>query len=181
MNKKTILIDCDDTQTEFVKPLLDLYNKKYDDNLQFDDITDWEIHKFLKPTCKNIFQEFANDTFIMDCFPIVNSVQVINRLHKRYDIIFLSAVYHSNVSPRFYKLSSMFNWYDWSKNTIIASRKDLIHGDVLIDDCFSNHSSSVKHSILFDRPWNEKYKLNSNMYRMDNWLEIEKKIYELLD
>lgn len=181
MSRKTILIDSDDTQTEFVEPLLQLYNNKYDDNIHISDITDWNIHKFIKEDCNNIFKEFVDYDFIMNSNPISNSIYVINRLHQKYNIVFLSAVFPTNVLARHDKLSSMFDWYNYADNLIIATNKSLVHGDVLIDDRFSNHSSSVKHSILFDRPWNEKYKLNSNMYRMDNWLEIEKKIYELLD
>lgn len=181
MNKKTILIDCDDTQTDFVEPLLELYNQKYNDNIQIESIVDWNIHNFLKKDCENIFKEFADCDFIMSCNPIENSIDVINRLHDKYNIFFVSAVHPSSVESRDKKLQSMFGWYNYSTNLMITSNKKLIKGDILIDDCFSNHGGSANYSILFDRPWNSYFVENDNMYRSGDWLEIEKLVYKLLD
>ena len=49
----TILFDMDDVLAKFDQFLLDLYNKKYNDNLTPADMHDWDMSKYVKKECGN--------------------------------------------------------------------------------------------------------------------------------
>ena len=46
-----VAVDIDDVIISLVPTWLHLYNKDYKDNLSKNDITDWQIDKFVKPEC----------------------------------------------------------------------------------------------------------------------------------
>lgn len=53
----------DEVINNLVEKILVEYNKQYNDSLTLNDITDWEVKKFIKPECENIFTEFGTDEF----------------------------------------------------------------------------------------------------------------------
>ena len=57
---KTILCDVDEVINNLVEKILVEYNKQYNDSLTLNDITDWEVKKFIKPECENIFTEYVS-------------------------------------------------------------------------------------------------------------------------
>ena len=72
-----------------------------------------------------------------------------------------------------------FPFLSWSQ-VIITSRKQLIRGDVLIDDGIHNLEGGAYRKILVTAPYNRYYDAEANgMIRVHNWDEIVRIIDEM--
>lgn len=182
---KTILCDIDEVVNNLIEELLRKYNEKYNDKLTLDDITEWEIKKFLKPECKNIFEEFCSDEFLYSLKLQPKAKEVIKKLMGKYNFYFVSSKSPGHVEVTDKWLKCHFEEYD-STMLVICKDKHLVHGDILIDDCLGNFTtdnnkvSPVKYNLIFDKPWNRSYSEdNVRTYRVHDWGEIEKLINKL--
>jgi 5'(3')-deoxyribonucleotidase len=165
-------IDMDDSIFDFIPSVLKKYNEAYNDNVQYEDITDYGIAKFLKPECKNIFQEFANDELFLNLEPKENAVEVITDLNKQHDVYFISAGHPYTAKARDQILQKTFDWYK-SKQLILCPPKKLMKVDLLIDDCIDNVISGEYESILFTEPWNKEFDAKSwDILKADGWNDV---------
>lgn len=146
-------IDLDDTVWEFVKPLLNKYNLWYEDNVCYEDITDWDIHQFLKPECKNVFalctagffDSLHIDKDVVDWLTILNEIA---------DLKFVSACASETVPWRaallkrelpFFRDDMLIKLYD----------KSLFKCDYFIDDNEDHCNATDARAFLISRPWND--------------------------
>lgn len=158
----------DETINAFIYNLLYTYNERYNDNVKFDDINDYDISKFLKFECKNIFAEFCDNEFMSSLKLVHGAKDVIDRLHRFDDVYFVTAGYPETVLARHVWLSKHFKWYS-SKNLIICNNKQMLMLDILIDDHYDNLVGGTYEPILIDKPWNKKYNVQT---RVCSWFEI---------
>ena len=179
----TILCDIDEVVNNLVERLLVEYNRKYNDSLNLNDITKWEIKDFLKPECENIFKEFGTDDFLFSLGMQPKAKEVIEKLMEKYKFYFVTSTYPDHVRVKDEWLKRIFPKYN-SSQLIICHDKHLVHGDILIDDCsgnfIMNHSkdSPVKYNFIFDKPWNrDTQEDNKKTFRVHGWEEI----YELIN
>lgn len=176
----TILCDIDDVVNNLVEKTLIEYNKKYKDNLELNDITEWDIREFLKPECENFFKEFATNDFLSSLDVQPKAKEIIEKLMKKHKFYFVSSTYPNHVYAKDMWLHEKFKGYD-SSMLVICRNKHLIHGDILIDDCGDNfvfdEKSPVKYNLIFDKPWNREYKEDGyRTFRVYDWDEINKVI-----
>ena len=173
MDKLKIGIDMDETINTFIHDLIEKYNDRYDDILTFNEVFDYNIRKFLKPECKDIFAEFCDNEFMSNLKLVAGAKNVIDKLHETEDIYFVTAGYPETVFARHKWLKRHFEWYNHG-NLIICTNKQMLKLDVLIDDHYDNLINGCYRSILIDKPWNRKY----NTIRAYNWFEVPQKINE---
>ena len=154
MNKKPIVaIDLDDVCWEFVIPLLDKYNLRYDDWVSYGDIVDWDIHKFLKPECENIFEEFCTEGFFEELFIPASVSGWLSALNVIADIKFVSACASETVPWRAALLRRELDFY--TDNMLVKLKdKELIKADYLVDDNADNCKNFDGRTFLISRPWN---------------------------
>lgn len=170
--KKIIAIDLDDVVfDDFVSKLLILYNKKYNDNLQLKDITDYKISKFLKPECKNIFGEFVNDEFIENLVIPQDTIDALIYLNENYIIKFVTAGHSYTMRARYNVLKKQLPFFN-SSYLIMCDNKDLINYDIIIDDCLDNLKKRNVIKYCVKRAWNEG--LNPNIIKYMNLHYIDK-------
>lgn len=76
------------------------------------------------------------------------------------------------------RLLELFPFLDW-EHIIITSNKQMVRGDVLIDDGPHNLVGGEYFKILFDRPHNRSFDHVANdTLRVSTWEEIDKVIHE---
>ncbi len=182
---RTILCDIDEVVNNLVSKVLEKYNEKYGDDLSLDDITDYEIKKFLKPECTDIFKEFCSDDFLYSLEIQPKTIEVIDVLMTKYKFYFVSSKHPEHVAITDKWLDKYFQHYDRTK-LIICKNKKMISGDILIDDCLenfeinNNNVGNVRYNFIFDKPWNRSYKEDKNRsFRVHDWNDILKTIYKL--
>ena len=155
MSKRAVVaVDCDDVLYEFVIPLLDKYNLRYDDWVKYDDIWSWDIHKFLKPQCKNVFEEFCTEGFFEELFIPVSTVGWLSALNVIADIKFVTAC-DSRTLP--WRAALLRRELDFFTDDMLVKLKDkeLIQADYLIDDNEENCQHTSAQAFMVSRPWND--------------------------
>lgn len=156
---------------------LDLYNADYDDDLDYSEITDWDMAKFVKPECgRKIYEYLTRPDFYELVVPMDYSLLSMDMLREMgHRIIFVSAGFFPAKVEWLHNYGFLkeypYNDGRWqtAADIIIAYDKNLINGDILIDDRTDNVLAFDGQSILFNQPWNLKDKFG---IRVDGWMEI---------
>lgn len=173
-----ILIDIDDTISNFGEVLLKHLNEKYNTSYEINDITSWNwiCEKFPNPW-EVITKEFWEE---VEVTPEAKNF-IKKRLEKNDEIYLVTATFiDDNLSTKIENmLKKLDNLID-KKHIIITYNKTLLCGDVMIDDGFHNlKGNHCKLNICFSKPWNFKdwYDTCDDggyvFYRNDNWNKIE--------
>lgn len=157
-NKPIVAVDLDDTLYEFVVPLLDKYNLRYNDRVCYDDINDWDIHQFLKPECKNIFEEFATEGFFEELFIPVGVVGWLSALNMIANIRFVTAGCSRTIPWRAKLLKRELDFF---KDSMLVKLTDK---SIMISDYFVDDSEATCRQVIqtlpnvkvmqIARPWN---------------------------
>ena len=171
---KIVACDVDDLVLNLVPNWLRCYNRDFNDNLTKNEITEWDISKFVKPSAKKSIYGYVDNKEIYETAkPVKNALMGVNLIKEYgYRVIYVTANNPFNVK---------FNWLlknkflDNHKDFVSAYDKSLIYANYLIDDKYENIINFKGIGILFNRPWNE-YSLYHN--RVENWSDIINKIEE---
>ena len=142
MNKTTktkpLLIDLDSIVVSMIEPWLNKYNEKCDTDVTVDDIISYDMGLFCKNT--EVFYSILKEPgFFYNMDPMPGAVEGMRALiADGYDIIILTrppdesshgvADKQAWIRERFPSLASM-------KHQIFTTRKELIDGALLFDDC----------------------------------------------
>lgn len=154
INKQIVAIDLDDTVWDFVGELLKRYNQKYNDNLTKEDITDWNIHKFLKPECTNIFKEFATEDFFDSLVIRRDIADALAIVDCYYDLYFVTACDAETIPWRAKALKKNLYWFK-DDQLVKLKNKSLFVCDYLVDDNVENYLQAYSNSFLVKQPWNK--------------------------
>lgn len=153
MSRAIVAIDLDDVCWDFVRPLLQKYNLLYNDNVHFEDITDWDIHQFLKPECKNVF-ELCTEGFFEELHIPQEHKEWLEALNMVADIRFVTAGCSETILWRAKLLKRELPFFK-DYMLVKLSEKDLIRVDYMIDDNESNCNNTNAISYMISRPWND--------------------------
>ena len=175
MKKLTILVDMDDTMENFCVVWVNKLNKKYGTCVHIDDIKEWDIHKFFPELSKDeIFSPLFCEDFWKEVRPLDGAVQYIEKLiNDGHKIIVVTASHPDTVSMKWHHVMQRYFPFIDCKDIIVTAKKQVIKGDVLIDDAPHNLIGGEYMKILYDAPHNKNFDTN-NMYitRVYNWNQI---------
>lgn len=153
--KFTVAVDLDDTVWDFVSPLLERYNETYNDNVRKEQITDWNIHSFLKPECKSIFAEFGDDDFYSKLRIKPSTKRRLKFINRHANLYFVTACHSATMLNRSKALARELPWFDDSQ-LVKLNTKQKFRCSYLIDDYIDNCMYSDGESYLVAQPWNNK-------------------------
>ena len=180
----TILIDMDDVLQSLVKAWTCELNNLYGTNVTENDITSWDIAKFFPNLTKTqIFAPLNNSNFWSDN---VRSVDGATKILKQiiddgHIVNIVTASYYKTLPEKISNFLNMFPYLKW-ENIIIATNKNNVIGDVIIDDGLHNLiNSPCPYKLLFNRPHNQDFDTNTEnkIIRVNSWNDIYKFISEL--
>ena len=172
--KKKVGIDIDETIIPFIRLLLDKYNKAYEDNVKYDEVTDYRVHKFLKPECTNVFKEFVDKDFFANITFEAYIIDELTRLNEKYQLYFVTAGAPITIRDRDKMLSRNLEWYT-SGQLIVCRDKGLLNLDYLVDDYEENCKSGNYIGLLLIKPWNLYSKYDISL-RINGFNEVGSKI-----
>ena len=165
-----IAVDIDDTCANLSDTWLGRYNHDYNDNLKRKDITEWAVHKFVKPECGEKIYDYLKDPTLYNFVnPIKDSLEGVNLLRKFGRVIFITAPTLEVMGRKYYWLKE-HGYIDTLDDYIETKEKYLIKYDFIIDDRFDN----IKHSnnnYVDSQPWNTMY---NHPKRINNWRQFIK-------
>ena len=152
-----IICDMDEVIVDMMNPLLKRYNEKYNSDITIEDITQWGLPQDMKDIyMKEYFFEYLPT--------IKGAIKGAEQLMAwGHDVVIAT-----NHSGDGYIANQKVSWMKGMMpgsfaNMMIGARKDLLQGDVIIDDnadYLINSPCPIK--ICMDRPWN----------RMENMVKI---------
>ena len=174
-----ILIDMDDTIEQLLKAWLRGVNDRYGRSVRYEDITSWDVSApYPGLTREQVYAIPDEPGFWGTVEPIEGAAEAIRRfMDAGHEIYIVTATPYISLPEKMDDL--LFRWFPfitWDQ-VIITTRKQLIKGDILIDDGIHNLKGGDYVKILMTAPHNRSYDAESNgMIRVNNWKEVEEVI-----
>jgi 5'-nucleotidase len=171
-----IILDVDDVCADLVTRWVGVYNLEHEDNLQREDISDWDIGSFTKIGKKFYdYLDMQDFNLYWGMNPVKDALWGVETLRKlNHEVIFCTVFDYYNRKWDWLKRYRFTNNPD---EFVVAHNKNLIKGDYIIDDNWDNFVKYDGEKYLFDQPWNRKYDTKN---RVMNWEELIGK-FELHD
>ena len=183
MTKKlTILFDADDTVENLCDCWIAMLNERYGTSVTLEDVRDWDITlAFPTLTKEQVFGVLHDDELWRRITPIPGSIEVLQKFHDEgHQLYMVTASSYRTCKTKVERLLELFPFLDW-EHIIITSNKQMVRGDVLIDDGPHNLVGGEYFKILFDRPHNRSYDDAANgILRLHTWEEIDQVIHDHL-
>lgn len=171
----TILFDADDVAENLCDCWIAMLNERYGTSVTLEDVRDWDITlAFPTLTKEQIYGVTHEDELWRRITPIPGSVEVLQKLHDEgHQLYMVTASDYRVCKAKVERLLELFPFLDW-EHIIITSNKQMVCGDILIDDNPRNLIRGNYFKILFDRPHNRSYNdADNGMIRVFTWEEID--------
>lgn len=162
--KLTILVDMDDTIENLLVHWIGWLNETHGTSVDAEEIRSWNIQEaFPSLTTEQVYEPLLRDEFWLRVTPKPDAQDYLQTLaddgHEIY--ITTSSNYKTIPVKMEQVLFKYFPWLDWD-HVIIASRKQMIRGDVMVDDGPHNLEGGRYYKILMDAPHNRDYRGPNN-------------------
>ena len=154
--KQIIYLDIDQVLFPLIETVLEKYNAKYNDTLSHENFSDYDISKYIKPECRHLFEEFANQDLFESMTPYSGAVEAVEYLNERYRIFYATAAHGYTIAYRDKMLEKWFPSFQ-SRQLIMIREKHLLVGDALVDDSYQNLINGNFKKFLMDFPWNRNF------------------------
>lgn len=174
MRKLTILVDMDDTIEELLAEWLHTLNKTYNRYVTPDDIRCWDIEKaYTGLSAEQVYAPLFTNELWENVKPKWDAVEYLRKLQKDGHEIYITT--SSNLQTIFAKYNAILARYFpfiGMDHVIVCSKKQMIRGDVMVDDGVHNLEGGDYLRILITAPHNRFYDAEANgMCRVSNWKE----------
>ena len=178
----TILVDMDDTIEQLLKEWIRSVNEKFGRSAAVDEVKSWNVAAVYPGlSWEDVYMVTVEPGFWGRVEPIPGAAEGLKKLMDRgHDVMIVTATYYESVPEKMRDLLfKYFPFLSWDQ-VIITSRKQLIKGDVLIDDGIHNLEGGDYAKVLMTAPHNQHYDAEANgMIRVHHWTEIEEVIARL--
>ena len=169
-----ILVDMDDTIEQLLKAWIARGNEKFGRNVQPEDVTDWNVaFPFPGIPKQEVYDLTYEPGFWSSIEPMPGAAEALKHLmDEGHEVYIVTSTEIEHVEEKMKGLLfRYFPFLDWGR-VIITRRKQMIRGDVLIDDGIHNLEGGQYKKILFTAPHNRYYDAEAHgMVRVNNWNE----------
>lgn len=172
MTKKRIAIDMDDVMAAAGKKILFTYNRIIGTDFKEHHFEGKAYYDVLKEENYHVVrEEIFKPGFFRNMEVMPNAVEVIKKLHDRFDIFIVSAAteFPNSLKEKIEWLEEHFPFISW-KNIVLCGDKSIISADYLIDDHEKNLKTFKGKTLMFDAIHNQKIE---GYQRFKSWREIE--------
>ena len=171
----TILVDMDDTIEQLLKAWVNRANEKFGRDVALEEITDWNVSApYPGLTREQIYGVTYEPGFWKSIEPMPGAAEALKHfMDEGHEVFIVTATEIEHVEEKMHGLLfRYFPFLSWSQ-VIITSRKQMIRGDVLIDDGIHNLEGGAYRKIMFTAPHNRSYDAEAHgMIRVDSWDQI---------
>ena len=178
----TILVDMDDTIEHLLEAWLFWLNTVFGRQVAVSDIHSWDMTQaYPGLTADEVYAPLTYDSFWDSVKPFEDAPEVLKRLSDDGHRLFIvtSSDYRTLRAKMEKVLFRYFPFIDW-KQVIITYNKQMIRGDILIDDAPHNLVGGDFVKILMDAPHNRGFDAAENgMLRVSDWKTVEELIRTL--
>lgn len=182
MKRLTVLVDMDDTIESLLSAWVERLNRSFGTDVKTDEVSEWDISKsFPTLTKEQVYFPLLCDDFWYSVMPIDGASDALQQLiadgHRV--LIVTTSAYQTLRTKMDVVLFGYFPFLTWN-DVIITSHKQLVKGDVLVDDGVHNLEGGDYMKVLMDAPHNRGYDAEANdMIRVKSWGEAYSVITDL--
>ena len=185
LQKLTVAIDVDEVCAQLYDEWLRRYNRDYEDNLRFEDITSWEISSFVKPKAKKAVFDYLREPDLykkVQPYPGAKKAVEFLRFFGHRVLFVTSCVRGGFDSKAEWLVEQGFLPDDQRslKDFVPCSDKSLIRADVLVDDGVHNLETFPKWKVLVSRPHNLKADPKFPHWRVSDLMQAAQRIDSVL-
>lgn len=178
MKKLRILCDADDTIENLTSHWLDELNRKHNKNVKKEDLKIWDLTTaYPDLTPEMVLEPLYCNEFWSRITPIEDSAYYLEKLlEDGHELFIVTASIYETFDAKVAKLLELFPFLK-SEQIILAQYKQIISGDVLIDDAVHNLLGGSYRKLLFNQPNNSYF--NEKEYditRVFSWKDAYEKI-----
>ena len=163
MRKLTILVDMDDVLNNLVESWIHYLNERYSTNVSVEDVLSWDITKaFPTLSIDDIYAPSHIDEFWETVKPNIDNIEYLNQIiNDGYKVVLVTASKYQTIYKKFEMFFKYCPYLSWD-DVIVTSQKQMIKGDVLIDDGIHNLEGGDYLKFLIDRPHNRYFDADKN-------------------
>lgn len=180
-----ILVDMDDVLEDLLGIWVAVLNARHDLHVKQEDIVEWDMSKaFPTLTRKEIFMPLSMEGFWMLMTPKRDADKYIPMLqHEGHEIYVVTATHYDTIAMKMKHVVE--RWFPSIpyNHVIVAYNKQMIKGDVLIDDYLPNLIGGEYEKLLFNAPYNMSFSdeelLHYGVKRVNDWSEAYQAIKEI--
>lgn len=179
-----ILVDMDDTIEQLIQAWVRAVNERYGRSAVYEDILSWDMSAaFPGLTREQVYAIPTEPGFWKTVEPVPGAAEALQRLMAAgHEIFIVTATEVESVPEKMNEVLFKYFPFLTRDRLIITSRKQMIRGDVLIDDGIHNLVGGSYRKLLMSAPHNQFYDAEANgMIRVHDWDEIEAVIARLTE
>jgi 5'(3')-deoxyribonucleotidase len=192
MDKPTLLLDVDGVLADFISAALSILRNKFGVvDYHHDTIETWEMfssmpaHAHLKD---EVYEILKKEGGCFSMLPYDGAVAAVQTLKRLVDIVIVTSPFYGSktwVHEREKWLEYFFNISH--KDMIHTGRKELVHGDILVDDKLETIEKWSKrwphgHAIIWDQRYNQSNEVcGQRIYRVGKWPDLVSLIQHLVE
>ena len=149
-------------------------NLRHGTTVTYDDVTDWNLDKaFPELTKEEVYAPLRERELWETVKPLPGAVEYLKKLvDDGHDVYIVTATNYYTVRDKMeLVLFKYFPYINWN-HVIIAQKKQMIQGDILLDDNPNNLIGGKYCGILMTAYHNKTYDAEANgLLRVDSWAE----------
>lgn len=168
----TIICDVDDVVANLIDKWLAEYNIEYNDTLTKDKITDWNISYFVKPECSEKIYNFLDRNIYNFIQPIPDSLRIIKKLKENNRVVFATMPAEGSEGIK-YQWLFKHGYLNNRRDYVETHDKNLLKGDVIIDDNLDFVNNFDDGKVLFAQPWNQNHGDFPKELVAKNWNDVK--------
>ncbi len=170
-----ILVDMDDTIENLAEAWIELVNEEYGTCAEPAEQCAWDMALMFPELPKErVYEQILRDELYRRVRPFDGAAHYMKKLiDDGHEVYIVTVNPYQTVRAKMEEiLFKYFPFIDWA-HVIIASNKQMIRGDVLVDDAPHNLEGGDFEKILFTAAHNRDYDAEANhMTRVNNWEEV---------
>lgn len=159
MEQLTILVDMDDTIENLCEPWVEYLNDRYGTTVTTNDITSWDIAKIFPTLTKTqVFAPLMEEALWERVKPLPKAYDNIYKLKNNgHKVLIVTTSVPLSIPIKLEKVLFKYFPFFTYNDVIITSHKQLIRGDILVDDAPHNLKGGLYKKILMTAPHNRYF------------------------
>lgn len=152
--KRKLAVDIDNTIWDLVTPWLNYYNRRHNDDVKYEDVTEYSFFDIIKNITREEMLGLLNENeFWSEVKPYPGSYKYLKKLNDEFELYIATSTSYRTPREKFDKLFTFFDFLT-EDQLITISKKQLLNVDIMIDDCVDCLTSGNYTKLLIDTPYN---------------------------
>lgn len=172
---RVIAIDFDETLFATLECVIEIYNKRYNGTLSFEQIRTYNLYECLPADIADkLIELFSDEEVYSNLQPYKGSIKAIQTLVNRgFEVYIATATSSANLAWKERLIERYFPFIP-KDNIIRIHNKKLLRADFLIEDKLDNLVEAYAERICFDQIWNrdERKDFVYSINRIYHWCEV---------